>query len=66
MWQDIMWKLRKQLKRKELMDNELEELLKNFDEDNLKWVKLNHAVKDTFEYMNEIEVKVILVLEELD
>lgn len=66
MWQDIMWKLRKQLKRKELMDNELEELLKNFDEDNLKWVKLNHAVKDTFEYMNEIEVKVILVLDEFD
>lgn len=66
MWQDIMWKLRKQLQRKELMDDELEGLLANFDEDDLKWVKLNHSVKDTFEYLNEIEIKVILVLDEFD
>ena len=66
MWQDIMWKLKKQIKHKELLDDELDELLSNFDEDELKWVKLNHAVKDTFEYLNEIEVKVILVLDEFD
>lgn len=66
MWQDIMWKLRKQLQRKKLMDDELENLLGNFDKDDLKWVKLNHSVKDTFEYMNEMEIKVILVLDEFD
>lgn len=53
MWQDIMWKLKKQLQRKELLDNELEELLSNFDEEELKWVKLNHSVKDTFEYLRK-------------
>lgn len=66
MWQDIMWKLKKQLQRKELLDGELEELLSNFDEEELKWVKLNHSVKDTFEYLNELEIKVILVLDEFD
>lgn len=66
MWQDIMWKLKKQLQRKELLDDELEELLSNFDEEELKWVKLNHSVKDTFEYLNELEIKVILVLDEFD
>lgn len=66
MWQDIMWKLKKQLQRKELMDDEIEELLSNFDEEELKWVKLNHSVKDTFEYLNELEIKVILVLDEFD
>ena len=66
MWQDIMWKLKKQLQSKKLMDDEIENLLANFDEDNLKWIKLNHSVKDTFEYLNEIEIKVILVLDEFD
>lgn len=66
MWQDIMWKLKKQLQRKELLDDELKELLSNFDEEELKWVKLNHTVKDTFEYLNELEIKVILVLDEFD
>lgn len=66
MWQDIMWKLRKQLQRKELMDDELDDLLAKFDEDDLKWVKLNHSVKDIFEYLNELEIKAILVLDEFD
>lgn len=66
MWQDIMLKLRKQLQRKDLLDDELEDLLSNFDEDVLKWVKLNHSVKDTLEYLNELEIKVILVLDEFD
>lgn len=66
MWQDIMWKLKKQLQRKGLLDNELEDLFSNFDEDDLKWVKLNHSVKDTFEYLNELDVKVILVFDEFD
>lgn len=66
MWQDIMWKLKKQLQRKDLLDDELDDLLSNFDEEELKWVKLNHSVKDAFEYLNEIEVKVILVLDEFD
>lgn len=66
MWQDIMWKLKKQLQRKELLDDELKKLLSNFDEEKLKWVKLNHSVKDTFEYLNELEIKVILVLDEFD
>lgn len=66
MWQDIMWRLRKQLKCKKLLDDEIKDLLANFDEDDLKWVKLNHSVKDTFEYLNEIEIRVILVLDEFD
>lgn len=66
MWQDIMWKLKKQLHRKDLMDDEIADLLSNFDEDELKWVKLNHSVKDTFEYLRELEIKVILVLDEFD
>lgn len=66
MWQDIMWKLKKQLQRKELIDDELENLFSNFDEEELKWVKLNHSIKDTFEYLNEIGVKTILVLDEFD
>lgn len=66
MWQDIMWKLKKQLQKKNLMDDQLDDLLSNFDEEELKWVKLNHSVKDTFEYLNELELKVILVLDEFD
>lgn len=66
MWQDIMWKLKKQLQHKGLMDDEIEDLLSNFDEDELKWVKLNHSIKDTFECLNEVDIKVILVLDEFD
>lgn len=66
MWQDIMWKLKKQLQHKELMDDEIGDLLSNFDKEELKWVKLNHSVKDIFEYLSELEIKVILVLDEFD
>lgn len=65
-WQDICYKIRKQLAELNIDINSIKESFDIVESDDIKWIKMLTAIKNIFSYLSDMELKTVLVLDEFD
>lgn len=65
LWQDICFNIKKFLENK-YKNNLLDNYFDAIEDDNIPWIKLNRTIKSIFEYLSDINVKTILIMDEFD
>lgn len=63
--QDICFNIKNFLEKKD-KNNLLDECSYIIEQNNIPWIKLNRTIKSIFEYLSDINVKTILVMDEFD
>lgn len=70
LWQDICLQITKFINRNfDLFDDDAIEILEDLEQiqqDDINWVKFNRKIKDIFEYLNDNNVRTIMILDEFD
>lgn len=66
LWQDICLNLRDLLDEKRVNYTDIEGYLNSMESDDTTWIKMSRNVKRIFEYLSNVGLKTILVLDEFD
>lgn len=70
LWQDICGQILLFIKKNlDNFDDDVAEIicdLEHIEQEDMKWVKFNRKIKDIFEYLNDNDVRTIMVLDEFD
>lgn len=66
LWQDICYEVKEQLNKLNISFYSISSCFENMECDDLPWIKLSRSVKKIFGFLEELNIKTILVLDEFD